>query len=314
MKISIIGAAGCVGSSIAFNIIRQRLADEIMVADIRPDWLEHHAIDFYDAAVASKIDMRVNIGSYSELAGSEIVVMAAGVGVTQGVRSRDGRMASRQYLLPENLGIIREWAPEIDRHCPRAIVITVTNPAEILNYATCLLSAGRERRRFLGYALNDTVRFQIALAEALSIAPSKIEATVIGEHGGSMVPLFSSVRVDGQPVEIAAGVRKKILARTADYLPHMLRLNIPRTSGWLTGIGVVKMINAIVNDTGEVVPCCAVVDGEYGYRDTSIGLPVSLGKQGVKKIIDLKLAPEEKKLLDASVAAVQPSINYVTRA
>jgi malate dehydrogenase len=311
MKISIIGAAGCVGSSIAFNIVHQKLADELMVADIRRDWLEHHAIDFFDAAVASKIDVRVNMGSYQDLSGSDIVVMTAGIGVTQGARSSGGELTSRQHLLPANLEIVREWAPAIDRYCPRSIVIMVTNPADVLNYAAYLLSSGKERRRFLGYNLNDTTRFQIALAEALSVAPSRIEATVVGEHGGSMVLLFSSVRVDGKPIKLTEDVRAKIRDRTSDYLPHMLRLNIPRTSGWLTGVGVAKMVSAIVHDTGEVIPCCVVVDGEYGYKGTSIGLPVALGSQGVQKIIDLKLTPEEKKMLDSSVATVRKSIDYV---
>jgi malate dehydrogenase len=311
MKISIIGAAGCVGSSIAFNIVRHGLADELMVADIRRDWLEHHAIDFFDAAVAGKIDIRVKMGSHQDLSGSDIVVMAAGTGVTQGARSSGGQLTSRQHLLPLNLEIVREWATEIDRYCPQSVVIMVTNPADVLNYAAYLLSSGKERRRFIGYALNDTTRFQIALAEALSVAPSRIEATVIGEHGGSMVLLFSSVRVDGKPVKIAEDVRAKIRARTSDYLPHMLRLNVARTSGWLTGVGVVNMVSAIVHDTGEVIPCCAVVDGEYGYKDTCISLPLSLGREGIKKIINLKLMPEEKKLLDDSVATVRKSIDYV---
>jgi malate dehydrogenase len=310
MKISIIGAAGCVGSSIAFNIIRQKLADELMVADIRQDWLEHHAIDFFDAAVASRIDVKISMGGHPELAGSDIVVMAAGTGVTQGARTRTG-LTSRQHLLPDNLKIMQEWMPEIDRYCPQAVVITVTNPADVLNYAAFFLSRKRERRRFLGYTLNDDARFQIALAEALSVAPSRIEATVAGEHGGSMVPLFSSVRVDGKPVTLTDDARRKILERTADYLPHMLRLNIPRTSGWLTGVGVVNMIDAIVKDSGDVIPCCVIVDGEYGHHDTSIALPVALGKGGVKKIVELDLTAEEKKLLDASVANVRKSIDYI---
>lgn len=311
MKISIIGAAGCVGSSIAFNIVRQSLADEIMVADIRQDWLEHHAIDFFDAAVASGVDIRVSMGSHQDLSGSDIVVMAAGVGVTVGARSRDGQLTSRQHLLPDNLDIVREWAPSLDRYCPHAVVIMVTNPADVLNYAAFLMSSGKDRARFLGYALNDTARFQIAVAEALSVAPTRIEATVIGEHGGSMVPLFSSVKLDGKPESLSEDMRTKVKQRTGDYLPHMLRLNVPRTSGWLTSVGVINMINAIVKDTGEVIPCCVVVDGEYGFSNTSIGLPVALGRHGVRKIIELELTSEEKTLLDSSVTTVQKSIDYV---
>ncbi|MCK4273808.1 MAG: hypothetical protein KAW90_02865 [Dehalococcoidales bacterium] len=311
MKVSVIGAAGCVGSSIAFNIARQGLADEMMVSDIRKEWLEHHAIDFFDAAVASGIDIRVGMGGYQDLSGSDIVVMAAGAGVTDRARKAGKELPSRQRLLPENLEIIREWAPQMNRYCPQAIVIMVTNPAEVLNYAAYLLSPGGEHRRFIGYTLHDSIRFKIALAEHMGFAPSRIEATVIGEHGGSMVPLFSSVRVDGKSVTLEGDVREKIRARTSDYLPHMLRLNVPRTSGWLTGVGVAKVISAIIKDTGEVIPCCAVVDGEYGYKGTSIGLPVALGRKGIQKIIDYHLTPEEKRLLDDSVRNIQKSVDYV---
>ena len=312
MKISVIGAAGCVGSAISSQIVQQRLADELMVADIRKDWLEHHAIDFFDQAVAENINIRVKMGWYEDLAGSEIVVMAAGVGVAAGMRSSGGQMTSRQHLLPDNLKIVREWTPQFERFCPDAIVIMVTNPADVLTYAAYLSDSKKERRRFIGYDLNDTVRFRIAVAEALSVAPSRVQAIVAGEHGGSMVPLFSTVKVGGKTVNIPQDVRAKILARTSDYLPHMLRLNLPRTSGWLTGVGVAQMISAIVKNSGDVIPCCVVVDGEYGYKNMSLGLPVAIGKQGVKKIIELNLTGEEQKLLDASVTNVQKSIDYVT--
>jgi malate dehydrogenase len=311
MKISVIGAAGCVGSAISSQVVQQRLAGELMVADIRKDWLEHHAIDFFDQAVAENVDVRVKRGWYEDLAGSDIVVMAAGIGVVQGRRSSDSGMTSRQHLLPENLKIVREWVVQIDRFCPDAVVIMVTNPADVLNYGAYLLSSKKDRRRFLGYDLNDTVRFRIALAETLSLPPSHVQAVVIGEHGGSMVPVFSSAKVAGKPVDLSEEDRAKVLTRTADYLPHMLRLNVPRTSGWLTGVGVMQMVRAVVKNTGDVIPSCVIVDGEYGYHHTSIGLPVAIGKQGVKKIVELKLSAEEKKLLDVSVANVQKSIDYV---
>jgi malate/lactate dehydrogenase len=311
MKVSVIGAAGCVGSSIAFNIARQGLADEIMVADVRRDWLEHHAIDFYDAAVANNVDTCVNMGGHDDLAGSDVVVMAAGLPLERSRRPPEGAPPSRQRLLPEGLEIIREWAPAIDRQCPRAVIIMVTNPADSLNYASYLLSSGRERRRFIGYSLNDTIRFKIALAGAMRVAPSRLEATVVGEHGGSMVPLFSSVRLDGRPVDLEAAVKAKVIERTNDYLPHMLRLNVSRTSGWLTGVGVARIVNAVLNDTGEVFPCCAVLDGEYGCRGTSLGVPVVLGEGGIKEIVKYPLTPEEKGLLDSSAKNVQRSIDYV---
>ena len=311
MKISVIGAAGCIGSSIAFNIAVQKLADEMVVADIRQDWLEHHCIDFFDATVANNIDLDVRMGGHEDIADSDIVIQAAGTNVRNRAAADGHQLSARQRLLPENLEIIKEWAQAINQYCPQAIVIMATNPAEVLNYASYLLNSTRERSRFIGYSLNDTIRFRIAISQVLGVTPSKIAATVVGEHGGSMVSLFSSVKIDGKPVEFTESEKANILEKTSDYLPHMLRLNLPRTSGWLTGVGVVKLINAIINDTGEVIPCCAVLDSEYGYKGTSIGVPVKLGRQGICEIVKYELTEEEKDLLDASVDNVQKSVDYV---
>ena len=118
----------------------------MMVADVRRNWLEHHAIDFYDAAVANNVDTSVNMGSYEDLAGSDVVVMAAGLPFDPSRRPPEGALPSRQRLLPDSLKIIREWAPAIAHHCPEAVMVMVTNPADTLNYAAFRLGGGRERR------------------------------------------------------------------------------------------------------------------------------------------------------------------------
>ncbi|MFC1933071.1 malate dehydrogenase [Chloroflexota bacterium] len=311
MKISIIGATGCIGSSIAFNIATKGLADEIVLADTRQDWLEHHCIDIFDATIACDIDINVCMGSHEDIANSDIVVMAAGANVTTRASSTEGKLPLKQRLLPYNLEIIKEWAQAISQFCPQSVVITATNPAETLNYASYLLSSTRKRNLFIGYSLNDTIRFKIAISQVLGVTPSRIDALVVGEHGGSMVSLFSSVKIDGEPVVFEEDDKVKISEKTADYLPHMVRLSLPRTSGWLTGVGVAMMVKAIVNDTREVIPCCAILDGEYGYQGTSIGVPVALGRMGICEIIEHKLTSKEKELLDQSVNTIQASVNYV---
>ncbi len=197
MKISIIGAAGCIGSSIAFNITTKGLADEIVLADIRQDWLEKHSIDLFNAVVAKNIDVNLYIGSHADIANSDIVVMAAGTNIRTKLLVDEGRLYSRRRLLPDNLEIIKVWAQAVNQFCPQAVVISATNPAEVLNYAWYLLSSTKERNRFIGYSLNDTIRFRIAISQVLGVAPSKIDALVFGEHGGSMVSIFSSVKLDG---------------------------------------------------------------------------------------------------------------------
>ena len=176
MKISIIGAAGCIGSSTAFYIANRSLADELVMADIRQDWLEHHAIDVFDAAVAGNIDINVSMGSHQDIASSDIIIMAAGASVQTRAAIDVDRLHSRQRLLPDNLEIIKEWAPAINQFCPEAIVITATNPAEVLNYAFYSLSSVKKRNHFIGYSLIDTIRFRIAISQVLGVIPSKVEA------------------------------------------------------------------------------------------------------------------------------------------
>jgi len=312
MKISIIGAAGCIGSSIAFNIATKGLADEIVLADIRQDWLGKHSIDLFDATVANNIDVNMYMGSHVDIANSDIVVMAAGTSIRTKYLADEGKLHSRQQLLLDNLEIIKEWAQAINQFCPQAVVINATNPAEVLNYAWYLLSSTKERNRFIGYSLNDTIRFRIAISQVLGVAPSKIDAFVFGEHGDSMVLLFSSVELDGEPVVFKEDDKEKIREKTSDYQPQKIRLmNVPWSSGWLTGVGIAMLVKAIVNDTREVFPCCAILDGEYGYQGTSIGVPVALGRMGICEIIDYKITSEEKELLDQSVIKIQPGINYV---
>jgi len=307
----VIGAAGCIGSSIAFNIASQELADEMVLADIRKDWLEHHSIDVFDATVVKHGKIDVRMGDHEDIAGSDIVIMAAGVNSDTKTRAEGSRIYSRQSMLPDNLGIIKEWAQAINSYCPEAIVITATNPAEVLNYASYLSASSKKRHRFIGYSLNDTVRFKVAISRVLGIKLSKIDAPVLGEHGGSMVPIFSSVKSEGTSLDFNEDQKAKIIDITNDYLAHMLRLQVARTSGWLTGTGMASIVKAIVHDTKEVIPCCAVLDGEYGYQGTSIGVPVVLGREGILKIIEYELTTEEKQLLDNSVDNIKPSVDYV---
>ncbi len=312
MKIGIIGAAGCVGSSIAFNIVTQKLADSIVIADIRRNWLEHHFIDLLDAAAAANIDIDIKMGLNQELADADLVIIAAGIPVKPKIEGAEGGVQTRSDLLKDNLGIVREWIPVLNKYCPDAIVIMVTNPIEPLNYAAYLLSERKVASRFIGYSLNDTVRFREGISQVLGVAPSRVEGLAMGEHSEGMVLIFSSVKVDGQTVIFDENTMKRIQAMTAGYLPRVKVLGVPRTSGWMTGRGVSRLVRAIVQDTGEILPCCAIVNGYYGYDAVSLGVPALIGRSGIKRIIELKITPEEKKLFDESVKKIksrQDSLN-----
>ena len=288
MKISIIGAAGTIGSCAAFNIAIHNIIDElVMIDDYSPDKLEGYVTDLSTAVTG--LDVQVRGGSYEDMRDSNIVLMAAGSSQVK---------VNRMEVLPQNLPIIRDVGLKIKHYCPKAIVITATNPVDPLNYAM-YLSSGLDRKQFIGYSINDMVRFRMFLAEALKISSSQVEAMVIGEHGPSQVLLFSSVRVNGKLLTVSPEVEQKIRQQVAD-LPKLLepqRVKSGRTQGWATSMGLTAICRAISKDTREKMPCSVVLDGEYGFNNLSISVPVVIGKEGNHEIPKWDLEPAEQKAL-----------------
>lgn len=302
MKITVIGATGNIGSCAAFNICSHRLADELVLIDNPlPDRLAMHALDL-TAAVTGK-DMEVRGGKDEDMAGSDIVVIAAGSAQT---------VTSRLEVLPNNLPIIREIGKNIVKYCPGAIVITATNPVCPLNYGMYRCT-GIDRSKSLGYSFNDTMRFRMRVAQLVGVPSSKVEGLVMGEHGDSQVALFSTVRVEGKKVTIGEGDKQKIRDQVPAYQKVLedLRAKTGRTAAWTTAVGLVELIRAIVKDSGETIPCSVVLDGEYGYKGLSISVPVVVGRGGVKQVVELKLAEEEKEGFRKSVEVLLPFMKYV---
>jgi malate dehydrogenase len=302
LKICIVGAAGTIGSFAAFEIAIQRIVDElVLIDDYSKDKLEGYLADL-STAVAG-LDVQVRTGGYPDMRGADIVVTAAGSAKV---------IKSRTEVLPQNLPIIKDLASKIKEYCHHAIVITATNPVDLLNYAL-FLASGLDRKQCLGYSLNDSVRFRMFLAEALHVKSSQIEAIVIGEHGLSQVPLFSSVRVKGQPVMVGLDAKRHVLQQIA-ALPAELETQIAligRTQGWATSVGLSAMCQAIRKDSGEIIPTSVVLEGEYGYKALSLSVPVAIGKDGLHHIEELKLEPEEQKGLKNSVNTLRSNMEYV---
>ncbi len=318
MKISIIGGAGCVGSSAALSIAIQGLADELVVADIRQNVLENYFIDTEYAAVVHQKDLSIRMGSHQDIDGSDIVIIAAGVSVAakaeaaESKGAAEGEIYSRQQLVADNLAVIQEWAQAINQFCPDAVVITVSNPVEVLNYASYLLNSTKDRKKFIGYSLNDTIRFRHGVARAIGVEPSRVDGLAIGEHGDNQVLLFDTVRVDGQPYALKEEIKQDLRQKTKDHMKHLLSLKAGRSSGFLTGAGLAKMVRIITDDTREIVPACAALTGEYGYQGFSMGVPVVLGRQGIHEILELELNQDEKEWLQQSVNNLTAATKYVT--
>jgi len=211
-------------------------------------------------------------------------------------------------LLGENLPIIQDTAKKIKRYCPDAVVITATNPIDPLNYAMQLYS-GLDRKKLIGYPFNDSIRFRMMVARALGVKSTQVEGIAIGEHGENQVLLFSSLRVDGKPVTVDEDFKQNIRQEIPNILRSYESLGTGRTAGWTSAVGLAAVVSAITGDTGQVLPCSVVLTGEYGYSGLSMSVPVILGREGVKQILEWELAPDEqeglKRAADILKAAAQ---------
>ncbi len=303
MKITIVGAAGTLGSCAAFIIAVQKLADEILLIDPWENMLKAHWMDLTTAGAGQ--DIAVRRGTFKDMGGSDIVVVTAG--------APSGVISSRSELITGNLPIIKENAGKIREYCPDAIVITETNPVDPLNYATYLVNRRAGRNRFIGYTMNDTIRFRMWAAEVAGVGPSQVKGMVIGEHGHSQVMLFSSLRVKGKPVIIDEDNKKKMRSLPPQTLHDYETLQPKRTAGWTSAVGTAAVISAIKNDTRELIPCSAVLDGEYGCHNLSMTVPAVIGREGIHDIKILKLDNEEKAALTNTVNVLSPLMRYVER-
>ena len=243
MKLTVIGGGGWIGSPTAFHIATLGLAKEIVLIGGRTHMAEQHALDMSTAV--SMLDVTVRAGGYQDMAGSDLVINTAGVPHT-------GDIAE---MLAKNTVLLREIAGEIRAYCPQALVITATNPVDPLNYATWL-AGGFARRQVIGYSLNDSLRFRQFVAKAKGVEVSRVEGTVIGEHGPTQVPLFSSVRIDGLPVGFTEAEKQAVRDARPEMFKRIevLQKETGRTAGWTCAVGLAKLTAAIAGDTGEIFP------------------------------------------------------------
>jgi len=294
-KVSIIGAAGTIGSCAAFKIAGLGVVEELVMIDRNLNHLKGHVMDLQTAMTGTR-DVRILAGSDENLSGSDIVIMAASTPFRP--------VTARIERLQENVPIVREAAEKIARYCPGAVVITATNPVDPFNLAMSLI-VGTDRERFLGYSLNDSLRFRQMAAVCLGVEATRVRGMVIGEHGEHHVPLFSTLQVDGRPVSAGSELIETVETEMSRVLRTYIGLGTGRTTGWTTAMGLSTMVSAVLQDTGEVFPCSAVLAGEYGCAGLSITVPASLGRKGVRKVVELELPNEERVRLDHAVAHLQ---------
>jgi malate/lactate dehydrogenase len=301
MKISVIGAAGYVGSNVAVILAFYGLADEIILVDpFKPNIVTHLAMDTSTAAADMNVVLRA--GDYTEMRDSNIIIVTAG--------AAQGLIASRMEMLPKNLPIIRDIAREIKKYAPGAVVITASNPVDPLNYAMYLIT-GFDRSKVIGYSSNDSIRFRMMVAQSLGQKSADVEGFVLGEHGESQVLGFSTLKVKGKAVKFDSAAKAKIRANVPEILRSYEELKTGRTSGVLSAAGVKVLVEAIVNNTRKVIPCSAILDGEYGQNNLSMGVPLVIGSSGIQQIKELDLAEDEQTYLAATLNVLKPTMREV---
>jgi malate dehydrogenase len=299
MKVTVIGA-GNVGATCANVIAHRELANEVILIDIKEGIAEGKSLDMWQTAPVNMYDSRIKgyTNDYAPTADSEVVV------ITSGLPRKPGM--SRDDLIATNAGIVKSVTENVVKYSPNAKIIVVSNPLDVMTYCA-YLTAKIDSSKVMGMAgILDTARYRAFLAEALNVSPKDIQAMLLGGHGDTMVPLPRYTTVGGIPVTelIDADKLDAIVDRTKKGGGELV--NLMGTSAWYApGAAAAQMVEAIVRDQKRVVPVCAWLTGEYGLHNLYLGVPVVLGKNGIEKIIELKLNNQEMELLRKSAEAVR---------
>jgi malate dehydrogenase len=299
LKVTIAGGGGVVGASAAYRIAQDGLASEIVLVDARHNMAEAHALDI-DQAIVHRATTRVKAGEIKDTKGSKVIIIAVGA-VGRPFHS------SRASHFEENINIMKDLLEPLAEHSPSALWMIATVPVDAFVYLIHRhFSVPREKA--IGVNRNDTSRFRWAVAKTLSVPATSVEAFVLGEHGETMVPIFSHVRVNGEVVSLNSEQKKEIRTSISDFLPQWLKLQPGRTAGWTTAESIGDILLSMVSNDDRVWACSTPLNGEYGFREVSLGVPVRMGPEGVKEIVEFDLDPAEEEALKVSAGVIREQI------
>jgi len=297
-KITVIGA-GHVGETVAYNCARMELGDVVLL-DVIEGMPQGKALDAYQSAPIFGFDARVHgTNDYADTAGSDLVVMTAGLPRKPGM--------SRDDLLNKNTEIVADCVRRASQVSPDAILILVTNPLDAMCEVARRVS-GFPRERVLGMAgVLDSARMRAFMAMELGVSVEDTHAFVLGGHGDSMVPLPRYSTVAGVPITelLPADRVDALVERTRKGGGEIVSLLKSGSAYYAPGLAVAEMAEAILRDKHKILPCATYLQGEYGIRDTYVGVPVQLGRRGVEKVFEIELTPEERTALHASADSVK---------
>ncbi|MBQ4874772.1 MAG: malate dehydrogenase [Rickettsiaceae bacterium H1] len=308
-KIALIGS-GNIGGTLAHLIGLKELGDVVLI-DIDENFPKGKALDLAESAPIEGFDSVITGGNdYSEIAGSDVVIVTAGVPRKPGM--------SRDDLISTNVEIIKKVGENIKKYAENAFVIVITNPLDAMVFAMQKIT-GFSSNQVVGMAgILDSARFRYFIAEALQVSVEDVSTFVLGGHGDTMVPMIRYSTVGGISLPdlvkmgwLAQTDIDNIVKRTRNGGAEIVNLLKSGSAFYAPASSAVQMAESYLKDKKRILPCAAYLQGEYGIKDLYVGVPVIIGKRGVEKIIEVKLNHEEKDMFDNSIDAVRKLISVI---
>ncbi|WMW22040.1 malate dehydrogenase [Methanolobus mangrovi] len=304
-KVAVIGS-GNVGATTVQRLAELNIADIVMV-DIVEGLPQGKALDILQAAPLVGYDVDViGTNDYADIFDSDVVVVTAGIARKPGMERDD--------LLATNIKITQQVCANIEKYAPDAIIMTVTNPLDIITYAALRCTQFDRNRVFGMSGLLDSSRFASFIAKEMNCSVRDVNAMVLGGHGDSMVPLPKYTTVAGIPLNklMDENTISKIVDRTINAGAEIVGYMKNGSAFYAPSAAIAAMVEAILKDTKRIVPASAFLNGEYGQHDICLGVPVKLGRDGVEEIIELELSSQEMEALQISANAVREGIEKIS--
>jgi malate dehydrogenase len=310
-KIALVGA-GQIGGTLALLAGMKELGDVVLV-DVAEGVPQGKALDLIEASPVEGFDSHLTgSNDYAAIAGADVVIVTAGIPRKPGM--------SRDDLIGTNTGIIKTVGEAIARHAPNAFVIVITNPLDVMVWVMREVTKFPAQRVVGMAGVLDSARFRWFLAEAFGVSVEDVSAFVLGGHGDSMVPLTRYSTVAGIPlpdlVKMGWVTQEKldqIVQRTRDGGAEIVKLLKTGSAFYAPAASAIAMAESYLKDKKRVLPCAALLTGQYGVKDVYVGVPVVIGAKGVEKIIEIELKGDEKAMFDKSVGAVQELVEVVKK-
>lgn len=297
-KVTVVGA-GNVGATAAQRIVEKQLADVVLI-DIVEGLPQGKALDMMQSAATEGFDTEIiGTNDYADTANSDVVVITAGIARKPGM--------SRDDLLKTNANIVGSVTEQIVANSPNAIIVVVSNPLDVMTQLSWIKS-GFDSTRVIGMAgVLDSSRYACFIAEALNCSIKDVRPMVLGGHGDTMVPVPQYSTVNGIPITqlLPADKIEAINDRTRHGGAEIVKHLKTGSAYYAPSASAVAMVEAILLDSGRILPCCALLKGEYGVNDLYCGVPAELGREGLRRVIELELNDKELAELQASVKAVE---------